>query len=113
VLKAITNKHGYDTVGMEVSMKVFREEVYSTYTNTELNEGRGRKVLIGHFTEESDALKAGKGRYVMGSDCPVKKETVTVRIFESFEEFKGSKISDSVESKKLTNEEIEFIKNNL
>lgn len=63
-------------------------EVWEAYTNSDLTEGRGHKVTIGYFQHKQDALLAAQGQRVMGTNANVKQTTVTVTIYESWEEYK-------------------------
>jgi len=94
-------------------MKSISIKAFAVYTNSDLNAGGGREFVKARFTKEEDAIKAGYKGYVQGLNCPVKEETVTVEVFESYEEYNNPKITKAVQDKKLTREEIEFIKNNL
>lgn len=47
--------------------------LYEVKTNTDLTEGRGHEITLGWFLDPRVAARAGKGRYVMGSDCPAPK----------------------------------------
>jgi hypothetical protein len=47
--------------------------IYSVISNTDLTEGRGTTLYLGHFESESQAIEYGKGKYVMGSDAPVQR----------------------------------------
>jgi hypothetical protein len=48
-----------------------KKKVYVAYTNTELNEGRGKEIPLVVCETEATAMRLGKGRYVQGADCPV------------------------------------------
>lgn len=51
--------------------------VYAVFTNTDCTEGRGTEYPL-YFTEVYETgLRLGKGRYVQGTDCPVKPVTAT------------------------------------
>ncbi len=45
--------------------------LYHVTSNTELTEGRGSTVTVGWFLDRELAVRAGKGQYVMGTDCPI------------------------------------------
>ena len=64
-------------------------EVWEAYTDTDLVEGRGSKVVLGYFTKQLDAKEAAKGEGVMGTDAHVTKiKTPSFMIFESIEEYR-------------------------
>lgn len=77
----------------------YEREVWSAYTNNDLNEGRGGQVLIAHFVNREDAIRAGKGRGVQGMDLKepydIRKETLRVRVYESFKEFEDVLTADA------------------
>ena len=50
---------------------VFQMTLYRVRTNHDLTEGRGGEYTLGWFIDNAVAIKAAKGNYVMGSDCPV------------------------------------------
>lgn len=56
-------------------MKAKEKTLYAVYTNSDLTEGRGREYVIHFTTHSSTANRLGKGKYVMGSNCPVRKVT--------------------------------------
>lgn len=47
--------------------------VYLTMTNENLTDGRGEQVVLHVCWHEETAVRLGKGKYVMGSDCPVQR----------------------------------------
>lgn len=57
---------------------VFDMTLYRVSTNSELNEGRGREYTLGWFVDNAVAMKAAKGNYVMGTDCPIERKVVTI-----------------------------------
>ena len=61
--------------------------LYRVRTNTDLTEGRGAERTLGWFIDNAIALKAAKGNYVMGSDCPVESRRELVVRMESGEIF--------------------------
>lgn len=46
--------------------------LWAVYTNDDLTEGRGRQYVEHFCKAEATAYRLAKGRYVQGSDCPVK-----------------------------------------
>ena len=50
------------------------KDVWVAWTNTDLTEGRGESFPIAVCKLESTAIRVGKGRSVMGSNCYVSKE---------------------------------------
>ncbi len=57
--------------------------VWVTYTNSDLTEGRGRSIPLFVCESEVTARRLGKGKYVMGSDCPVQGATA-IKIGQSW-----------------------------
>lgn len=55
------------------------KNVWMVLGNTDLTEGRGRSLVLHVCETKETAIRLGKGRYVMGSDCPVEK-TTAVRV---------------------------------
>lgn len=49
-----------------------RKTVYVAYTNSDLSEGRGHDIPIAVCESPSTAARLARGRYVMGSDGPVR-----------------------------------------
>src|SRR5689334_17813964 len=49
-------------------------KVWVAWTNTDLTEGRGGQLPLVVADKMETAVRLGKGRYVMGSDCPVTEE---------------------------------------
>ena len=49
-----------------------RKTVWAAYTNTDCNEGRGCDVLIAVCLSEVTARRLARGRYIQGSDGPVR-----------------------------------------
>lgn len=45
--------------------------IYVVETNTDLTEGRGFLRPMAICEKKSTALRLGKGRYIMGTDCPI------------------------------------------
>lgn len=56
------------------------KSVFVAYSNTDLTEGRGRDFPIAVCELKSSALRLSKGRYVQGSDGPVR--AATLKIFD-------------------------------
>lgn len=50
---------------------VFEMTLHHVWANSDTVEGRGREYTMGWFIDEAVAQKAGKGNYVMGTDCPI------------------------------------------
>lgn len=61
-----------------MNAKVKTETIWEVYSNTDLTEGRGREFVLGYAIDEVTAAIIGQGRYVMGTDCPVKKVDVEI-----------------------------------
>lgn len=55
------------------------KQVWVVFTNTDLTEGRGRQIPLYVCELGSTAIRMGKGKGVMGSDCSV-SETTAVKI---------------------------------
>lgn len=73
-------------------MKVFEmKNVYEAYTNSDLNEGRGHDVTIAYFVNEGDAEMASRGKGVFGSDAHVRSVDLKTVVYESLEEYAGTK----------------------
>jgi hypothetical protein len=71
-------------------MKSFKvNNVWGVYSNTDLMEGRGSDILVGYFTNYSDARLASEGRGVMGTAAEIRQENISVSVFESYSEFEG------------------------
>lgn len=49
-----------------------KRTVWVAYTNTDCTEGRGRDVAIAVCATEATALRLARGKYVQGSDGPVR-----------------------------------------
>ncbi|WP_372574417.1 hypothetical protein [Ruegeria jejuensis] len=49
--------------------------VWVVYKNTDDIEGRGRQYISNVCELEATALRIGRGKYVMGSNCPIKAVT--------------------------------------
>lgn len=52
--------------------------VYKVMSNTDLEEGRGKPYVLAMYLDYEEAAKHAKGNYVMGSDCPIRNETLDV-----------------------------------
>ena len=52
--------------------------IYRLDTNSDTTEGRGNRIVLGYFEYEHVAKAAGRGQYVMGTDCPITTENVPV-----------------------------------
>lgn len=50
-------------------------DVWIVWGNTDNTEGKGRVYIRDVCEIEATALRVGKGRYVMGRDCPISKAT--------------------------------------
>lgn len=80
-------------------------DVYAAYVNSDLTEGKGYLVLVGHFTRGFDAEAAVRGKGVMGGNGTVKLEHICV--FETYDEYLAEQ-EDAVRKRalaKLTPEE--------
>lgn len=53
-----------------------RVEVWQVYCNTDLTEGRGSEYILYHCKSLATAQRLAKGRYIMGSDCPIHKGNI-------------------------------------
>lgn len=59
---------------MAVRLEITEENpVWLTITNENLTDGRGEPVVLHVCWQEETAVRLGKGKYVMGSDCPVQQ----------------------------------------
>ena len=67
--------------------RLMMRNVFEAYTNSDLTEGRGQHVSIGHFVHESDAKRATLGRGVMGTDADVRTVDLHVCVYDTFAEF--------------------------
>jgi hypothetical protein len=59
---------------MSKDTSLFRVKIQTVYvvlTNTDLTEGRGMDVRLAYAETMALAKDLGRGKYVMGSDCPV------------------------------------------
>ncbi len=93
--------------------------LYEVQSNSDLTEGRGYTTSLGFYTNKTVAQHAAKGKYVMGTDCPIKQTNVECVITQDGDLFLlGDKIdvSDSIEGKirahalsKLSVKEIEVL----
>lgn len=52
-----------------------RRTVYVAWTNTDLTEGRGYSFPLCVAESKETAERLGRGKYVMGGDCPITQET--------------------------------------
>lgn len=48
-------------------------DLWIVWKNTDTTEGRGAMYIAYTCETEATALRLGKGKYVMGSDCPIEK----------------------------------------
>jgi len=71
-----TNNMNINDIPFDNSIEVM--DVFVVYNNTDGTEGRGTEYVFGVYYTLSEAVKAAKGKYVMGNDCPVKNEKVLV-----------------------------------
>lgn len=53
--------------------------VWVVWGNTDLTEGRGRNYALYYCETKATAIRMSKGKYVMGSDCPVTEQTMFYR----------------------------------
>ena len=104
------------------------KEVWIVQTTKDMTEGRTPSTNWKVCETESTARRIGKGRFVMGSDCPIEK-SFAVKIGHSWfypgeivhandddlrlEERKAAKMSliERLESKGFTKEEIDLLGN--
>jgi len=59
---------------MDIEIKEVKD-VWVAWSNYDLTEGRGGQFPLVVCETEQTAIRLGKGKYVMGTDCPVTKET--------------------------------------
>lgn len=89
-------------------MKSFKvNNIWGVYSNTDSMEGRGSDILVGYFTSYSDACLAAEGRGVMGTAAEIRKEDISISVYESYSEFEDldtKKIKERALNK-LTNQE--------
>ena len=57
------------------TQQVEEVKVYAVYTNTDRTEGRGHEYVLYFCQSLTTAIRLGQGRYVQGSNCPVKEVT--------------------------------------
>lgn len=57
---------------------VFEMTLYRVSANSDSSEGRGYEYTLGWFVDDDIAMKAAKGNYVMGTDCPIERKVVTI-----------------------------------
>jgi hypothetical protein len=50
--------------------------LWAVYTNDDLTEGRGREFIKHFCATQATAFRLAKGKYVQGTDCPVKQVEV-------------------------------------
>ena len=55
---------------------IMKKFVFVAYTNTDCTEGRGYDIPIAVCESETTAIRLAKGRYVQGSNGPVRKVEV-------------------------------------
>ena len=48
-----------------------KRKAWAVIGNTDLTEGRGSSFVISFHWCEASAIRAGKKKYVMGSNCPI------------------------------------------
>lgn len=72
-------------------MKVIEEDVWTVKANSDTTEGRGSDIHVGYFKRKTDAIKAGVGRGVMGTDLrepySIKQEKVRLIVYDNYTEF--------------------------
>lgn len=56
----------------------FSRTVYKVMTNSDLTEGRGCESVSAVFDNELAATRYAKGKYVMGTDAPIRFEDASV-----------------------------------
>lgn len=86
--------------------------VWESYTNSDLTEGRGAHVHIGYFLSKKDAERAGVGQGVMGTDARVRQVgEVSLIVYETFDEFLAIQKEEKRQQAlaKLTQEERELL----
>lgn len=57
---------------------VTKMTLFEVTTNTDSTEGRGHEIHYGWYLTRAEAKRAGRGRYVMGTDCPIRQQTIEV-----------------------------------
>jgi hypothetical protein len=58
---------------MKTNHKYVEDVLYAVITNTDRTEGRGYEYIKHLCYKEVTAQRLGKGEYVQGLDCPIKK----------------------------------------
>ncbi len=51
-----------------------QKRVFVAWTNTDLTEGRGTQYPLCVCDQKSTAIRISRGKYIMGSDCPVTEQ---------------------------------------
>lgn len=85
----------------------FERECYAVYVDTDERSS----ALLGYFTNQTDAEKAGTGRGWWGGNGRVSPATVSVSIFESLDEYEKG-LEDKLRKaalKKLTDQEKQLL----
>ncbi len=62
----------------ETIVEISDETCYAVFTNTDLTEGRGQEYAFAFTNNLITAERIGAGKYVMGSDCNIKRVTVLI-----------------------------------
>jgi hypothetical protein len=52
------------------------KKVWVAMTNTDLTEGRGSEYALFICESETTAIRLGKGKYVMGTDCRIQESKI-------------------------------------
>jgi hypothetical protein len=55
---------------------VEEKTVWVVWSNTDLTEGRGQNFALYYCETKATAMRLAKGKYVMGSNCPVEEHTM-------------------------------------
>lgn len=54
------------------------QKALAVYSNTDLTEGRGSEYPMHICKTEATARRLSKGRYVMGTDCPIREVEIII-----------------------------------
>lgn len=53
-------------------MEISKIVAWAVMSNTDLTEGRGKTYPLAYCLDEAVAIAYGKGKHIMGTDCPIK-----------------------------------------
>lgn len=67
--------------------KEYKIDSYHVITNSDLNEGRGRDVLLARFLDRPEAEKFAIGKGVFGTNADVKHKIEHIVIYDTVEDY--------------------------